>query len=79
MKIQIEKQIETHTDRVFEGFNTIIELALKSSSKEDFGFKVKKDKRIQDLDFFIFIAASHVAVHEILPNGEKSERLLLIF
>jgi hypothetical protein len=76
MKIQIEKKIEVNTDRNFDGFNLIIRKALECSSIEDF-------RNVQfpvwlSSDFFIYTAGSHIAVHEILPNKEKSERLLFI-
>lgn len=78
MKVQIEKQIEVQTSQTFEGLSAIIEHALKATSPNEMWKSIQKDTRVQDVDFFILIAGSHVAVHEILPNGEKSERLLLI-
>lgn len=82
MKVQIEKQIEVSTDRNFEGLNAIIEAALTSTNPKtamkDFEDAVNDDDRIQDVDFFIYYGGSHIAIHEVLPNGENSERLLLI-
>lgn len=78
MKISIEKTIEVYTDRTIEGLNAIIEHALKAKSTSEFNKAIQSDDRIQDLDFFIYMVSSHIAIHEILPNGEKSDRLLFI-
>lgn len=78
MKIQIEKEIEVNTDRNFDGLNAIIGAALDSSSEGQFKIIVSNNDYISGLDFFIYYGAHHIAVHEILPTGEKSERLLLI-
>lgn len=82
MRVQIEKQIEVQTDINFAGLNEIISAGLKSKDIKDFAFYVTYDKlndnNISEQDFFIYYGSSHIAIHEILPNGEKSERLLLI-
>ena len=82
MKIQIEKQIEVSTDRNFEGLNAIINAGIKAKNLNDFATAVTYDKLndflISEQDFFIYYGSSHIAIHEILPNGEKSERLLFI-
>lgn len=72
MKIQIEKQIEVVTDETITALNRIIQHALQSVNVEE--FKVIRTEP----DFFIYYGSSHAAIHEILPNGEKSERLLFI-
>lgn len=78
MKIQIEKQIEVNTDGNFAGLNAIIRHALKAKSISEFDQECNADYEIQEQDFFIYNGGSHVAIHEILPNGERSERLLFI-
>ena len=78
MKIQIEKTIEINTDRNFEGLNAIIEQALKAKTVKEFDISIQYDVRIQDEDFFIYFGGNHIAIHEILPTGEQSERLLFI-
>lgn len=82
MKIQIEKTIEVQTDRNFAGLNSIIGAAKQSKDFNDFAFHLTYDKlnehNVSEQDFFIYYGSSHIAIHEILPNGEKSERLLFI-
>lgn len=78
MKIQIEKQIEVHTDRNFDGLNAIIAEALQSKSFKEIDTAFQLNRDISPLNFFIYFGSAHVAIHEILPNGEKSERLLFI-
>lgn len=75
MKIQIEKQIEVTDDRTIGILNEIIKKALFEDNPQ--GFK-EEVGNIYEPDFFIYFGGSHIAVHEILPNGEKSERLLFI-
>lgn len=75
MKIQIEKQIEVLNSRTHEGLSAIIEHALKAKSVSEMKQAIQTDERIQEIDFFIIYFGSHVAVHEVLPNGENSERL----
>lgn len=78
MKIQIEKPIEVQTDRNFDGLNAIIETARAVKTMKEFDSAIQTDFRIQDQDFFIYFGSSHIAIHEVLPNGENSERLLFI-
>ena len=76
MKIQIEKKIEMITERSFGNFNLIVRKALECSNIEEFR-NIEFNASVYS-DFFIYIAGSHIAVHEIFPNKEKSERLLFI-
>jgi len=78
MKIQIEKVIEVKTDRNYESLNSIIRHALAAHGFEEFKINMMYKKNVIDADFFIYYGSAHIAVHEILPTGEKSERLLLI-
>lgn len=79
MKLQIEKPIEVQTDRNFEGLNAIIETSLAVKGVKEFDAAIQTDFRIQDQDFFIYFGSAHIAIHEVLPTGENSERLLYIF
>lgn len=78
MKVQIEKTIEINTRKTFVGLNAIIEQALKAKTVKDFDNGIQEDNRIHDADFFIYFGGAHIAIHEVLPNGETSERLLFI-
>ncbi len=78
MKIQIEKVIEVKTDRNYESLNSIIRHAISANDLEEFKISIMHKRNVINVDFFIYYGSSHIAVHEILPSGEKSERLLLI-
>lgn len=78
MNIQIEKPIEVITDRTMEGLNAIIEIALKTKTTHEFDLLLQEDIRIQDIDFFVYMVNTHIAIHEELPNGERSKRLIMI-
>lgn len=78
MKIQIEKQAEVITEKNFFVLNEIIREALKGKDIQAVIDGINKNKEIEGQeDFFIYAGGSHIAVHEIEPNGRKDENRLL--